>query len=120
MPIVPGVLQIEMIAQMAGKCMAMKNPAVLPVLGSVKSAKFYQNIKPGDQCIISIEVKKISRAYGIASGIITVNDQKMAAAEILFGLIDRKNLSSESFDEVSQEFLSRQQHVPTQSVESSL
>ena len=63
MPIVPGVLQIEMMAQMAGKCIAMSLDQVLPVLGSVKAAKFYHNIRPEDQCRIIISVTKIAKSY---------------------------------------------------------
>ena len=51
-PIVPGVLQIEMIAQLAGKCVALSRPGILPVLGTVKGAKFYAQIKPGETCQI--------------------------------------------------------------------
>lgn len=109
MPIVPGVLQIEMIAQLAGKCIAMKQKNVLPVLGTVKAAKFYRNIRPGDQCIIKIEVTKIARAFGTANGVIEVDGQKMASAEIFFGMVDRSALNSESFDDVTKDFLAKKQ-----------
>ena len=109
MPIVPGVLQIEMIAQMAGKCIAMSLQNTLPVLGSVKRAKFYQNIRPGDQCLIKASVIKISKAYSLAEGHIEVSGQKMSSASILFGHIPRENISSEEFDAVTRDWLKSQE-----------
>ena len=109
MPIVPGVLQVEMIAQMAGKCIAMSLSNILPVLGSVKSAKFYHNIRPGDQCHIKITVQKIAQSYSLAEGTIEVAGQKMSSASLLFGHVPRKNVSSEDFDAVTQEWLKSRQ-----------
>ncbi len=106
-PIVPGVLQVEMIAQMIGKCAAMAKPGVLPVLGSVKSAKFYGNIHPGDLCTVRARVEKISKTYVLGEGEIEVDGRRVASASILFGLVDRSKLNSEGFDSVSQEFLAR-------------
>ncbi len=115
MPIVPGVLQIEMIAQMAGKCIAMSLKDVLPVLGNVKGAKFYHNIRPDDQCQIKISVTKVAKSYSMAEGHIEVDGKKMSSASILFGHIPRQNLSSEDFDAVTQEWLKsnpRQESLP--------
>jgi 3-hydroxymyristoyl/3-hydroxydecanoyl-(acyl carrier protein) dehydratase len=108
MPIVPGVLQVEMIAQMAGKCIAMSLQNVLPVLGSIKGAKFYQNVRPGDQCLIKITVVKIAKSYSLAEGYIEVAGQKMSSASILFGHISRQNVSSEEFDAVTRDWLKSQ------------
>ncbi len=109
LPIVPGVLQIEMIAQMAGKCIALSRPGILPVLGSVKSAKFYHNIQPGEACLIKGRIEKIARNYALAEGEIEVAGRKVSAASILFGLIDRGQLHSNEFDAVSQDWLKRQE-----------
>jgi len=105
MPIVPGVLQIEMMAQLAGKCLAQSLDDILPVLAQVKSAKFYRNIRPGDQCFIRAELTKVTSSFALADASIEVEGQKMSQASIMFGLIDRSQLSSESFDEVTQDFL---------------
>lgn len=108
-PIVPGVLQIEMIAQAAGKCAALANPDVLPVLGSVKSAKFYSHVHPGDLCRIEARVVKSAKTYLLGEGEIMVEGRRVCAANLLFGLIDRTKLASESFDAVSKEWLERNQ-----------
>jgi 3-hydroxyacyl-[acyl-carrier-protein] dehydratase len=110
-PIVPGVLQIEMIAQMAGKCAAMATPGILPVLGNVKGAKFYRNISPGDRCVIKARVTKITKSYVLGEGEVEVDGQKCSWASILFGVVDRTKLNSNNFDAVTQEFLARQTEV---------
>lgn len=108
MPIVPGVLQIEMMAQMAGKCIALFKTDVLPVLGTVKSAKFYRNVAPEDRCHIIVSITKIAKSYSMAEGHIEVNGVKVSAASILFGHVPRSNLASEDFDYVSRAWLESQ------------
>ena len=112
MPIVPGVLQIEMIAQMAGKCVAMSLDNVLPVLGNVKGAKFYKNVRPEDECHIKITVTKVAKSYSMAEGHIEVAGEKVSSASLLFGHVPRTNLADESFDTVTQEWLQSQKKNP--------
>jgi 3-hydroxyacyl-[acyl-carrier-protein] dehydratase len=106
-PIVPGVLQIEMIAQMTGKCAAMATPGILPVLGHVKGAKFYRNINPNNRCVIKVRVTKITKSYVLGEGEIEIDGQKCSSASLLFGVVDRTKLNSNDFDAVTQEFLTR-------------
>ena len=103
-PIVPGVLQIEMMAQMAGKCFAIANPGVLPVLGTVKAAKFYGNIKPGERCVIYAEIIKSGKGFLVADGFIEVEGKKVSSATILFGQVQRSRLSSQEFDAVVEDW----------------
>lgn len=83
-PVVPGVLQIEMIAQVGGKCIMEAIPGFLPVLTSVKSAQFRRAIQPGDRALIHAEVT-LRRSYSIASGWIEVDGKKVASAEVMYG-----------------------------------
>ncbi len=108
MPIVPGVLQVEMMAQMAGKCLSMAQPQILPVLGTIKSAKFYHNIGPGDLCLIKVNITKIGKSYALAEGCIEVRAQRVSTASILFGQVERSRLTSEDFDKVTAEWKARQ------------
>lgn len=111
MPIVPGVLQIEMMAQMGGKCIAMSRRDVLPVLGTVKGAKFFHNINPGDLCVIKARVTKVAKSYSLAEGEIEVDGRKVSSASIMFGHVERTRLGSEEFDAVTQDFLARQKKL---------
>ncbi|NTW62766.1 MAG: beta-hydroxyacyl-ACP dehydratase [Chlorobiaceae bacterium] len=85
-PLVPGVLQIEMIAQTGGKCIMAAKPGFLPVLTSVKSAKFRKAIEPGDKALIHTEVT-IRQSYSIAKGRIEVDGKDVAYAEVMYGHI---------------------------------
>ena len=111
-PIVPGVLQIEMMAQLAGKCISMKHPEILPVLGSVKQAKFYANVGPGDLCVIDAKISKIAKAYSLAEIEVKVDGARVSAAILLFGHVPRERMQKSSehteFDAVTREFLRRQ------------
>ena len=84
-PIVPGVLQVEMIAQVGGKCIRAANPGILTVLSSVKSAKFRKSIEPGDQAIIKAHVVQVRAAYSVVAGHIEVNGVKVSEAEVMYG-----------------------------------
>jgi 3-hydroxyacyl-[acyl-carrier-protein] dehydratase len=99
-PVVPGVVQVEMIAQTAGKCIRALHPEYLTVLGAVKSAKFYNPIEPGDQCIIKVEVSKISQSYAMASGVIEVAGKKVSTAEVMYGIMPGSRMDPNYVDPV--------------------
>lgn len=86
-PIVPGVLQVEMIAQVGGKCIRAAQPNILTVLSSVKSAKFRRSIEPGDQAVIKVEVLASKKSYSVVRGFIEVNGVKVSEAEVMYGHI---------------------------------
>ncbi len=83
-PIVPGVLQIEMIAQLGGRCIMAAEPDFLPVLTSVKCAAFRKSIEPGDKAYIFAEVTK-RKSYSTASGWIEVDGTVVSSADIMYG-----------------------------------
>jgi len=83
-PIVPGVLQIEMIAQLGGKCILAGKQEFLPVLTSVKSAKFRKPVGPGDRVLIHVEVS-MRKSYSLAKGSIELDGEHVAFAEVMYG-----------------------------------
>lgn len=83
-PVVPGVLQIEMIATTGGKCLKIHNPHTLPMLVKVENAKFHRSVKPGDQCHIFVEITTIRETYAKASGRVEVDGVKVCEAQIMF------------------------------------
>src|SRR5262249_59176962 len=65
-PVVPGVLQIEMMAQSAGKClMAGIDASRWPVLIQVRQANFRRVVVPGS--ILRIEAQIVSNTDSTAS-----------------------------------------------------
>lgn len=86
-PTVPGVLQVEMIAQTAGRCIRIARPDVLTMLGVVRSAKFFRRVEPGDVCRISVEILKLRDAYALQSGVVEVDGVRVAQAELVAAIV---------------------------------
>lgn len=86
LPTVPGVLQIEMIAQTGGKCIRLARPGVLTMLGVVRSAKFYRRIEPGEQCRITVGITRMREDYALESGRIEVDGERAAEAELVVAI----------------------------------
>ena len=101
-PVMPGVLQIEAIAQAAG-LMILSNMDTVPdfdtILLSVDGAKFRRIVQPGDQ--LRIETKLISNRRMIAKihGAITVNGENAAEATMMFMLVPKASRSGEKKDD---------------------
>ncbi len=87
-PIVPGVLQIEMVAQTGGKSLRLLRPEMQALIGSVKSAKFIRPIRPGDRCRITVDIVTHSD-YAIESGIVEVDGVRVCQAELLAVFVPR-------------------------------
>jgi len=92
-PVMPGVLIIEAMAQVAGVLVLSgipdrKNKLVL--LAGVDGAKFRKPVRPGDQLRIEIKVLRSRASMAKVSGIATVNGAVVAEAEILCVLADRR------------------------------
>lgn len=91
-PVMPGVLQIEAIAQAAG-LMVLSEMDEMPdfdtILMSVENAKFRKLVVPGDQ--LRIETTLISRRRVMAkiNGVITVNGEVATEATMMFMLVPK-------------------------------
>ena len=89
-PIMPGVLQIEALAQ-TGAVLLLTSAAgmgKLAVLTSVDDFKFRRPVVPGDQLTISVYDLKFRRGFGRALGNITVEGEMTCSGSIGFALID--------------------------------
>ncbi len=94
-PVMPGVLVVEAMAQVAGVLVLSqiedrKNKLVL--LASVREAKFRRPVRPGDQLRIEMKVAKrkatIAKMYGTA----TVGGVVVAEAEMMCKLTGREDV----------------------------
>jgi 3-hydroxyacyl-[acyl-carrier-protein] dehydratase len=88
MPIMPGVLMIEAMAQAAGIYMVAKHNVDInesnPVyLASVKQARFKQVVTPGDSVHFKVSLVKNRGAVWQFAGEAYVNDQLVAQAEFI-------------------------------------
>src|SRR5271163_4798433 len=91
-PVMPGVLVVEAMAQVAGVLVLKSIPDrknKLVLLASIEQAKFRRPVRPGDQ--LRIEMKLTRRKASIAKmhGTATVDGLVVAEAEMMCKLADR-------------------------------
>jgi UDP-3-O-[3-hydroxymyristoyl] N-acetylglucosamine deacetylase / 3-hydroxyacyl-[acyl-carrier-protein] dehydratase len=90
-PIMPGVLQLEAIAQVAGIMMLRQaeNFGKLAYFMSAESVRWRKPVRPGDTLVISVELTKARGKIGKAKGVCSVNGETVSEAEVTFILFDR-------------------------------
>jgi UDP-3-O-[3-hydroxymyristoyl] N-acetylglucosamine deacetylase / 3-hydroxyacyl-[acyl-carrier-protein] dehydratase len=89
-PIMPGVLQLEAIAQVAGILMLKKleNMGKIAYFMSAESVKWRNPVHPGDVLTIDVELTKARGKLGKAKGVCSVNGVMVSEAEVAFVLMD--------------------------------
>lgn len=89
-PIMPGVLQLEAIAQVAGilTMRRAENFGKLAYFMSAESVKWRKPVKPGDTLIINVELTKSRGKIGKAKGVCSVDGETVSEAEVTFILMD--------------------------------
>ena len=90
-PIMPGVLQREAIAQVAGILMMRQaeNAGKLAYFMSAEDVKWRKPVRPGDSLIIEVEMTKSRGKIGKARGVCSVNGEAVSEANVTFMLMDR-------------------------------
>jgi len=90
-PIVPGVLQLESMAQV-GSILLFKNENVAGKIGYFMSAdevKFRKPVVPGDTLFIEVELLQKKRVIVKARGRCLVNGEVVSEADMMFGIIEQ-------------------------------
>lgn len=89
-PIMPGVLQLEAIAQVGGLMMMKHAEAVrqLAYFMSAESVKWRRPVFPGDTLIIEVELLKSRGKICKARGVCKVGEETVSEAEVTFMLRD--------------------------------
>jgi UDP-3-O-[3-hydroxymyristoyl] N-acetylglucosamine deacetylase/3-hydroxyacyl-[acyl-carrier-protein] dehydratase len=89
-PIMPGVLQLEAIAQVAGILMLKKaeNFGKLAYFMAAENVKWRKPVLPGDILTIDVELTKTRGKIGKAIGKCLVNGEEVSEALITFMLVD--------------------------------
>ena len=90
-PIMPGVLQLEAIAQVAGVMMLRQaeNFGKLAYFMSAESVRWRKPVRPGDTLVIDVELTKSRGKIGKAKGTCKVNGEVVSEAEVTFMLFAR-------------------------------
>jgi len=91
MPIMPGVLIIEALAQLGAVVIlsSEKYRGKIPVFAGIDECRLKKQVIPGDQIILEANLLKIKGNIGKAHVKATVKDELAAEAEILFALVDK-------------------------------
>lgn len=91
-PVMPGVLIVEAMAQVAGVLVLKSIPdreKKLVLLASIEEAKFRRPVVPGDQLRIEMTVLRRKASVAKMSGKATVNGNVVAEATVMCKLADR-------------------------------
>ncbi|WP_164218412.1 3-hydroxyacyl-ACP dehydratase FabZ [Virgibacillus sp. YIM 98842] len=87
-PVMPGVLIVEALAQVGaiGVLGMEANKGKLGFLAGLDKCRFKQQVKPGDQLQLEVEITRIKGPIGKGKGIATVDGKTACEAEITFAI----------------------------------
>ena len=91
-PVMPGVLIVEAMAQVAGVLVLKQIPNrkdKLVLLAAIENAKFRKPVVPGDQLRIEMRVTRRKSTVAKMHGEATVNGVVVAEAEVMCKIADR-------------------------------
>ena len=90
-PIMPGVLQLEAMAQVAGILMLKQaeNMGKIAYFMSAESVKWRKPVRPGDSLVIKVVLTKSRGKIGKARGVCSVNGETVSEADVAFMLMER-------------------------------
>jgi 3-hydroxyacyl-[acyl-carrier-protein] dehydratase len=92
MPIMPGVLIVEAMAQTAA-VIVLADPqfkGMIPVIGGMQEVRFRRMVVPGDQLIIEMEMVKRKGTVCVVRGKATVEGQVAAELELTCKLVPQQ------------------------------
>ncbi len=89
-PVLPGVLQIEAIAQCGGLTLWGDDrfAGKLGLFGGVEKARFRRQVLPGDQLHLSFEMARLSARAGKGTGRAEVGGELACEAELFFVIVE--------------------------------
>src|SRR5271163_2929568 len=103
-PVMPGVLVVEAMAQVAGVLVLKSVPDrknKLVLLATIEQAKFRRPVRPGDQLRIEMKVTKRKASVAKMHGQATVDGVVVAEAELMCKLADREMPSEVPIEDVA-------------------
>ena len=92
LPVMPGVLIVEAMAQTAGILVGKLAPHTrgkVMFLASVEEAKFRRPVVPGDQLRIEMKMLRLKHSVAKMQGTVTVDGQVAAEATLMCKLVDK-------------------------------
>lgn len=88
-PVMPGVLQIEAIAQTGCVALLVQEEFrdKLALFAGLDNVRFKRQVKPGDTLRIEVTLGEFRRNIGSGTGVATVNGEVACRAELTFALV---------------------------------
>lgn len=88
-PVMPGVLQLEAIAQVAGILTLKKaeNLGKLAYFMSADNVKWRKPVRPGDRLVIEVELTRARGKINRAKGICYVDGEEVSQADVTFAMV---------------------------------
>lgn len=88
LPVMPGVLIVEAMAQATGLLAMESNPetvneTTIYLFVGIDKARFRQQVEPGDQLIIEVAQEKLKRGIGFFNCSASVDGKEVATAKIM-------------------------------------
>ena len=100
-PIMPGVLIVECMAQVGGclvfESLENRDDKLVFFIG-IENARFRKPVRPGDQLEVEMVVDRMKPRVGKLSGKVHVDGQLVCEAGIMFSLVDRAAYKQERHD----------------------
>jgi 3-hydroxyacyl-[acyl-carrier-protein] dehydratase len=87
-PILPGVLQVESIAQVGACALLASGVTGLPVFTGLEKVKWRRQVTPGDTLHITVRLDALRHRIGKGSGRAQVDGQLACQASLQFAVID--------------------------------
>jgi UDP-3-O-[3-hydroxymyristoyl] N-acetylglucosamine deacetylase/3-hydroxyacyl-[acyl-carrier-protein] dehydratase len=89
-PVMPGVLQLEAMAQVAGIVLLKnaQNAGKIAYFMSAEDVKWRKPVHPGDVLVIDVELTKIRGKIGKAKGVCKVRGEVVSEAAVTFMLVE--------------------------------
>jgi 3-hydroxyacyl-[acyl-carrier-protein] dehydratase len=86
-PIMPGVMQLEAMAQVAGILLNKVNEreGAIAYFMAIDKAKFRRKVVPGDKLRMEVEVTRMRSRMATVSGKAYVGDELASQAQLMFG-----------------------------------
>jgi 3-hydroxyacyl-[acyl-carrier-protein] dehydratase len=90
-PIVPGVLQVESLAQAGALALLAddRHRDRLPLFGGAEEVRFRRPVTPGEEIVLEVEIEQIGGRGGWGRGRALVDGAETARGRLLFVLADR-------------------------------
>ncbi len=93
-PVMPGVLQIEAMAQAAGILLLRRTSmeGKVALFMSCDKVKWRKPVRPGDQLSITVRLTKVRGPVACAEAECTVNGQSVSSGELMFTVVDSSKM----------------------------